>query len=514
MAGFQHALRQHLESVGDSIVVNGRRTPAAPVRAFYEQRDHVPLWVGQAGLNNRAKDAIAVFENAASEGLDPVDYTVSALTSPNATATANEEADREVLLSATLVRYVTDLKSGRSLPNSVDPQWAASRKTVDASVALESAAATPDLSAYLVELAPDHVVYRGLRDALHTYRALEASGGWPDVPDGPKLEPGVTDPRIGALRARLRKSGELDDAAPSRPDHFDPALEAAVKVFQDRHGLDTDGVVGKRTLEALRVSASERVRQIVVNMERWRRMPDNLGDPHVLVNMAGFELRLVEDGAVALNMRVVVGKPYRQTPDISSRVSYLVFNPYWNVPHSIAVKDILPKVQDDPFYLVDRGIHVYDGWQDGTEVDPWMVDWWSLTKSSFPYRLRQDPGPKNALGRIKFMFPNEHAVYMHDTPSRSLFRRSVRTFSSGCIRLEKPFELAERLLKNNPGWNSKRIKTVIESGETRSVSLKTKVPLHLIYLTAWAGEDGAIQFRRDIYGRDRKLANALFGESH
>ncbi|MBK8906767.1 MAG: L,D-transpeptidase family protein [Rhodospirillales bacterium] len=504
------ALGRALDDVGDRIDINGRSIPTDRMKDFYSQRSLAPLWIGPSGFNDRAKLIVAAFRGSVRDGLAPENYIleVPALLSRSAA----EMARRELLMSAALTRYALDIRNGRVAPRMVDPLRTNAKAAIDPVAVLTGAAAAPDLSVYLDHLAPSHIVYSDLRRVLWQYRQLEAAGGWPLVPDGPKLELGATDTRVAVLRQRLRVTGDLTVIDPADPNHFDAGLEAGVKAFQKRHGLEPDGVVGRQTLAALRVSAEARVHQIIVNMERWRWMPDGLGDPHILVNMAGFELDLIENDKVALKMRVVVGRPYRQTPDLSSHVTYLVLNPYWNVPRSIAVKDILPKVQDDPFYLVDQGLRVYDGWQNGVEVDPLMIDWWSLSDASFSYRLRQDPGPKNALGRIKFMFPNDHAVYLHDTPSRALFLKSVRTLSSGCIRVEEPLALAERLLNGSQGWTLAAIRRAIASGETTSVRLQKPVAVHLVYLTAWAGEEGTVQFRHDIYGRDKKLAAALFGD--
>lgn len=510
-ATLRDELGHALEDVGDHIDINGRAIPTAGMKDFYNRRGLSPLWIGRSGFNDRAKVVVAAFRGSSRDGLAPGDYAIPK--TPSASPSAADMVRRELLISAALTRYALDIKNGRVSPRLVDPLRTSAKAGIDPVAVLEGAAAAPDLALYLDGLAPSHIVYRDLRRTLWAYRLLEAAGGWPLVPDGPKLEVGAAEARVAMLRQRLRVTGDLSGNDPPDPNLFDAGLEAGVKAFQQRHGLDPDGVAGRQTLTALRVSAAARIHQIIANMERWRWMQDKLGNPHILVNMAGFELGLIENGKVALEMRVVVGRPYRQTPDLSSHITYLVLNPYWNVPRSIAVKDILPKVQDDPFYLVDQGLRVYDGWQNGVEVDPLMVDWWSLSDASFSYRLRQDPGPKNALGRIKFMFPNDHAVYLHDTPSRALFRKSVRTLSSGCIRVEKPLELAERLLKGGQGWTMTALRRAIDSGETISVRLQKPVPVHLVYLTAWVGEQDTVQFRNDIYGRDKRLVAALFGGS-
>jgi len=291
---------------------------------------------------------------------------------------------------------------------------------------------------------------------------------------------------------------------------FSPDLEAAVKRFQARHGLDEDGIVGAATMRALNVSAAARVRQIRLNMERWRWLPQDLGARHLIVNIAGFALRLVDHEQEIMRMRVVAGQPYRQTPVFSDTISYLVLNPYWHVPHRIAVEDKLPLIKQNPDYLAQQHMTLLRGWgADAQVIDPATVDWSAVTADNFPYRLRQDPGPQNALGRVKFMFPNRHNVYLHDTPSRSLFTRAERSFSSGCIRLERPLALARYLLADQSAWTAARIQQVLDTNVERTVPLKQKVPVHLQYWTAWAERDGTVHFRRDVYERDASLARAL-----
>jgi L,D-transpeptidase YcbB len=253
------------------------------------------------------------------------------------------------------------------------------------------------------------------------------------------------------------------------------------------------------------------VRQIIVNMERWRWMPDDLGARYLLVNLAGFELKVIEGGRTVLAMPVVVGQPYRSTPVFSDVMTYVVTNPYWHVPQTIAVEDILPKARRDPYHLIEQGIRVFRGrGGDAVEFDPRAVDWWGLGGQRFPFRLRQEPGPQNPLGRLKFMFPNEYEVYLHDTPSRGLFSRAVRANSSGCIRLADPIALAEYLLRDHPRLGQGGVRAVIESGRTLDFRLPEPVPIHLTYSTAWVDERGAVQFRDDIYGRDARLREALF----
>jgi len=314
----------------------------------------------------------------------------------------------------------------------------------------------------------------------------------------------------GALRRRLAASGDLGAGDDSGGELFDAALEAAVKRFQDRHGLGSDSVVGAKTLKALAVPVAERIRQIELNLERWRWLPRDLGRRYVLVNIPDFTLQVIEDGSEVLAMRTVVGRSYRRTPVMSDTIKYLVINPYWEVPTTLAVKDKLPEIRKDPEFLARQKFHVYQGWgSDQREIDPAGVDWQRVDGRNFPYRLRQDPGPLNALGRVKFMFPNKFDVYIHDTPSRELFRSPERAASSGCIRVEAALDLAEVLLRPAPDWNREAIAKTIASLETRTVPLPEPIAVHLQYWTAWADAAGTVHFRDDVYERDSRLAAAL-----
>ena len=352
--------------------------------------------------------------------------------------------------------------------------------------------------------------YQRLKKALQRYHRIAGHGGWPRILPGPTLHPGDKDRRIPDLRQRLAAAGDLATTRPSLSPIFDNELEEAVRRFQQRHGLEDDGLVGRETLAELNVSVAERIRQIELNMERWRWIPHDMGDRHILVNIAGFYLQVIEKGWPVQEMQVVVGREYRRTPVFSASMTYLVLNPYWNLPFRIAVEDKLPLIQKDPAYLSENHIHVLTGWErDAAVVDPALIDWQLLNRHNFTYRLRQDPGPHNALGRVKFMFPNHYAVYLHDTPQRELFERISRALSSGCIRLEKPRELALYLLADHPLGDPEQFDEALSKNHEQVVFLKTAMPTHLLYWTAWANRYGTVHFRRDIYDRDIPLDKAL-----
>ena len=380
-------------------------------------------------------------------------------------------------------------------PETIHTRWLLKSREADLAGILQTALEKKEVRPALEGLLPEYPAYASLRETLQEYRAIAERDGWPPVPAGPTLHADERDPRVVALRARLIASGDLGTGEVADPEILDGHVEQAVRRFQGRHGLVVDGEVGPATLAALNVPVEDRVRQIEINMERWRWLPDDLGRRYILVNTAAFFLEVVEEGESVLAMRVVAGKKARRTPVLSGEMTYLVLNPYWHIPHKLAVRDILPKIKKDPGYLDRQGIRVFENWEEfAPEIPRETIDWSSITEHNFFFKLRQDAGPANALGRVKFMFPNKFAVYLHDTPSRYMFKRNRRDFSSGCIRVEGPIDLAVYVLRGDPEWTREEVLSVIDSGESRIVWLPEPIPVHVLYWTAWVDRRGHPSF--------------------
>lgn len=522
-------LRHRLEFLHEpgQLVAGDQVLYAAPVlQDLYEQRGWEPIWFDSRDrplpLQEGLLDAIDL---AIRHGLDPDHYHRNALSGylENMRKATRRRPDRgvladfELLASDALLTLGHDLVHGRVDPETIDPGWMIQRELPDLLQRLANASEEEriDLVQLLDSLAPRYPEYRALLEGLAMQRDLVGNDHWPPIESGPVIHPGDSDPRLAEIRHRLDLLG--DYSGPREPNEFrhptdyDDHLEAGVRAFQRRHGLEFDGIIGSHTIAALNTSPNQRVDQLRANLERWRWLPRDLGEEYVLVNIAGFSMSVRHKDETVLTQRVVVGTPYRRTPVFTGQMTYLVLNPYWEVPHKLASQDQLPRIRDDIDYLERMGFTVLQGWgAEEQQIDPSEVDWQALSSSNFPFRLRQSPGPENALGQVKFMFPNRHNVYLHDTPARGLFALEERAFSSGCIRVEDPDRLTRWLLNERASILSpEQIAEIQESGRETTVRLDSPLPVHMLYWTAWVDDEGQFQYRRDIYERDASLIDAL-----
>lgn len=509
-------LRFEGESADSMRSVAGDRIHSSRVLGtFYEGRLYRPAWSegSPAHLSTLAAAVVDGLRNAGRQGLEPLDYHLSSIDHlwaelPRAKDPVGVLVDLDIAISDGLLTYASHMVTGRVDPAACDAQWISVGEELDLATWLEQLVSSGNLTKAMAEIEPHDPGYRRLVAALAAYRRIQASGGWRPIDDGPTLEAGAQEPRVLQLRRRLAASG-FSTRAKSRPDEFDEILVAALKRFQERHGLQPDGRLGAQTLAALNVPVESRVRQIELNLERWRWLPLSFGSRYIIVNVPSFELSVKEGEETAMTLKVVVGKTYTKTPVFSEQMRYLVLNPYWEIPREIAVKEQLPLIRKDPSYLGKEKIRVLEGWgAEEREIDPATVDWTSLGPGNFPYRLRQDPGPLNALGQIKFMFPNAFNVYLHDTPAKGLFAQTRRDLSHGCIRVEKPLELAAYLMAGT-NWTREALEGEIASGRQTVLPLAVPMPIYIEYWTAWVDADERVQFRRDIYERDATLDRAL-----
>lgn len=520
-AGSSHLaerLRRSLEagrSPGELAIGSETVYASEALARFYEERGFEPAWVDSDRARPRARVLTSLLQEAEIHGLRGGDYHLGLLTDllgGRGGPAVEDVDDLELTLSDAALVYAAHLAAGKTDPTRLHSHWRANREGFDAAAFLAQALARGDLRAAYDRLLPAHLEYGRLQLGLAALRDVDAAGGWGGVPPGDTLRPAETSDRVPALRARLTASGDLPrtSSGAGNDPTYDSDLEAAVRVFQGRHGLSVDGIVGERTRGALNVPVKRRIEQARVNLERWRWLPAELGDRHLRVNIAGFELQAVEGGSVPLAFRVIVGKAYTKTPVFSDEVTYLVANPFWYVPRSIAGREMLPKIQADPPYLEREALEVLDGTGPSARVlDPATIDWHALSAATLPYVFRQRPGDANSLGRIKFMFPNSYNVYLHDTPERRLFERDLRTLSHGCIRLERPLDLAAWVLRDDPRWSRELLQAVIDSGIQKTIVLPEPFPIHILYWTAWADGSGALHFRDDVYDRDAAVLRAL-----
>ncbi|MCK0198264.1 L,D-transpeptidase family protein [Ancylobacter sp. 6x-1] len=460
--------------------------------AFYAARADRPFLMDGNGLSSIGKDVRAQIATAAQDGLSPADYDVAL---PTAGASPQTAAETELRLAAATLLYARHLQAGRFNPARISDDVDVSPTPIDPAAVLASVATAPDVKAVLAAYAPQYPQYARLKAKLAELRGKQVRNDGPpppQVPGGKVLRPNMQDVRVPVLRARFGVPGEADNTL------YDADLVDAVKAAQRRYGQTANGIVGKGLIDALNDTGEKRIDMIVSNMERWRWLPHEVAPAYVLVNIPEFVVRIYKEGEVAHQTKVVVGKPENPTPLLSHNMEYLVFNPSWNVPPGIARKEYLPRLAGDPYFLAKQGIDVV---RNGRVVDPASVDW---SRGTQGYSFRQPPGERNALGHIKFIFPNKHSVYLHDTPSRALFAQDRRAFSHGCVRVFEPMDFAEvifRLGMPADSWSQQRIGKLI-GGSEKYVNLKQRFPVHLAYFNVFVDDSGTLVSREDLYGID------------
>ncbi len=477
---------------------------------FYTNRNYEPAWTDQ----KNTADLLESIESSYDEGLDPEDYHYQRIQNllakqKSSSLTNEEKADLELLMTDALILYASHLLEGKLEQSELRAQWDVEKnarpENVDSlmTVTLHNNQVKPALHT----MKPAHYMYALLKLHLKKLRAEAEQGGWPEVRGGETLKKEMDDPRILEIREYLVATGDLKETASTQESVFDQELEDAVKKFQLRHGLTSDGVIGKGTIEQMQVPVEKRVEQIKLNLERLRWIFHHPDEDFLIVNIAGFHVRRFTDRQEVFNSRVIVGKYHHESPVFKGEMKYIVINPTWTLPYSIATNETLPKLKKDPGYLAAKHMEVMDA--GGKLLDPSTIDWNKYSRGNFPFIIRQKAGPWNALGEVKFMFPNKYAVYLHDTPSRGLFERQDRAFSHGCIRTEDKWGLLMSLMDQPDVWNMDKINEVLKSGETTTINLPKPINIYLVYLTAVADRENNLYFFKDVYKRDNAVAREL-----
>jgi L,D-transpeptidase YcbB len=457
------------------------------LRAYYATNGGAAIWTTANGYTLLGQAWIVQIPRAIKAGMVLPEATLLRIAGMTPPTDAASQTRNEALMSAIFVGTAID---------AIGPLGGAKLRSTGV---LDKVTKAKDAGVVIAQEWPSYYRFWSLYQKLPTYAAYYQAGGWQKVPKVDKIEPGQTHSAIPAVRARMLYTGELL-ASTQTDEVYDADLQSAVQLFQRKHGLNPDGVIGGRTLEEMNVSAERRLQMVLLNLDRMREQGSKFEPRHLVVNIPSQEVKVIDDGKVVFITNAIVGKIDRKTPTLDSVIKVAKFNPEWNAPHKIASNDEVRRMRADPGFLRDHGFTMYD--LGGMEVDPSSVDWHSVGPGNFPYRLVQRPGPENALGPLKLDFPNDHAVYLHGTNQKGLFAKQDRYFSSGCMRMQQPIDMAAFLLADDPAWPREKIDQVVEGGKTTYVPLRTPMPVHVVYMTAWTDEDGVMQFRKDMYRYD------------
>lgn len=516
------SIRNHLIVIEE---YEGRFPKAENVRfyqeliEFYDQRHHRSIWFGEEKFKKDPRPLVKEVKNSYFEGLNPSDYHLDLIKDClNENSLFTEEcrdkrALMDILLTNAYLSLASDYLNGKIDAEIIIDDYNYQAENLEAQKLLSYLTNEKlKISEAITNQLPKTDNYLKLKEKLAYYRDSGKVEAWPQINPGEPLGIGAKGLRVSQLIKNLDARNYLNSESLKFKDQFNQNVRWAVRQFQLDNGLKSDGVVGYKTFAVLNLPLEYRIKQLIINMERWRWLPENLGSRYIYVNIADYSLKLYENNQVIMQMKTIVGQEQRSTPVFSDTIKYLVINPYWYVPKSIAVEDKLPLIKKDYTYLIENNYSLfqYTGNNKLEEIDPAEVNWSKIDEDNFNYLLRQNPGDNNALGRVKFMFPNKFSVYLHDTPGRYLFSENERGFSSGCIRIEKPIELADYLLNDQEKWSREKIEEEMKKDKEKTVYLKNPIKIYLQYNTAWVDSFGRLNFREDIYNRDQKIIEEYF----
>jgi L,D-transpeptidase YcbB len=494
------------------------------ITTFYKDRNYTFAWFDGDQLVPQADKLMQAISNARKQGLNPASYSIQNLQDIqqdylNTSSVAQKDQKKQKLdlaLTASYFNYASDFYKGEIDPHSVGAiEWEVKKNKIKLNKALETILKERESTYPYYEFEAIHEGYQRLGKALVEYRRMQQQGGWPKIEGKSIVRLNDTAKVVLAIRKRLLPQQTVREQDSSQF-VYDHQVEQAVTTFQEQMGLTVDGILGPQTYKALNITVDERVNQIILNMERWRWLPKNLAarnkkGQYIMVNIPAFKVWVMENDKKVMEMKAIVGETMHATPVFSHEIQYLIFAPYWNVPNSIVEDDIKPHLQRDLGWLARNDMEMVNNFGAmARRIPVSRVNWNTMTRYNFKYRIRQRPGPRNALGLVKFMFPNEYAVYLHDTPADHLFSRPERNLSHGCVRLERPAELATYLLEDKPGWDRNRVDKAMHAQKQKRVNLKENVPVYLVYFTAWVDDSGTVHFRNDIYNHDKALAREIF----